>query len=406
MRRLRLKLAEYYATEGAHHAIRAETPKGSYRLELKPVAVPKTAAQKPLFGTWRVVASMAVLVLIVIAFLIWHDPTHAASDSASVKYAARDPNVHELYLQGRQLWRTRQEPNIRKAIALFEQRTQREPSYVWPYVGLADSYAMLAANSLARPSDVLPKAESAALRAIELAPDLADVHPSLGYIRYCQWDWKSAGKEYEKARRMNPALALALFRSSVVSLAFGRFEEALGYLHDAQVIDPFSPLVGGAISETYYYMRDYKHAAQAARKLAPLDASAAHFFLAKALWRLGDAKESRSEWTYVAKIPGSSFERRFHSVWLNLKDPEQGRRELEGILNDPGLDVSPWQLAEAAASFHQTEAAWKWLDQAVQLRQPEVVSVQWDPAFDELRGDQRYAQLLMRIGMKPPPRSS
>lgn len=407
VRRLRMKLNEYYATEGASDTVRVSIPKGRYRLELTPATVPVIAQSRRRFHTGRMIPILAGLLAIsAVAIVAWRTTTHAASASMQRTYAAHGPAVQELYLQGRQLWRTRQEPKVRKAIQLFEQCTRKEPDYVWPYVALSDSYAMLAANSQAKPSEVLPKAESAALRAIELAPDLADVHISLGYIRYCQWDWFNAEKEYAKARRLNPALSLAFFRSAVVAMAFGRFNDALSYLHDAQVLDPFSPLIQGAISETYYYMRDYRRAAEAARKLAPMDALASHFFLAKAEWRLGEMKDAAAEWKHVAAAPCSPFEFRLRTVLTNRDNPAKARALLRDVLKDPGPDVSPWQLAEVSATFQEKEAAWKWLGQAVQIRQPDVVSVQWDPAFDGMRSEPRYGKLLAQIGLPPAPQST
>ena len=102
----------------------------------------------------------------------------------------------------------------------------------------------------------------------------------------------------------------------------------------------------------------------------------------------------------VMNVPARSYQHRLLSVWLNLDDPEKGHAELEDLFQNPGEDASPWQLAEIAANFQETEAAWKWLEAAVAARQPDVVSVQWDPAFEQMRSDPRYPKLLSRMGLK------
>jgi tetratricopeptide (TPR) repeat protein len=400
VRRLRLKLAEYYATEGQNNPVCIEIPKGAYVLQLRP-RVPAVSAEpvrKPRSRRWLTAAGTALACLLAIGAVWWVRKPHAPAAAKQQRYAARTPAVQELYLRGRELLRTRQEPKIREAIRLFEQCTRMESDYVWPYVGLADSYATLAANSLANPAEMLPRAESAALHAIELAPDMAEVHLSLGYIRYCQWEWKGAEAEYARARRLNPALFQAFFRSAVVAVAMGRFDDAVALLHEAQVLDPFSPLTPAALSETYYYQRNFERAAEMARSIAASDPVMSHFLLGKALWRLGRIGEARAEFKQWMGAPTSPSETRLRPLWLKVGDPAGGRTLLWTILNHPEPNDSPWVLAQMCAMFGETEEAWKLLDRAIQIRQPDVVCVQWDPVFDAMRGDARYPKLVARLG--------
>ncbi|HLK68295.1 MAG TPA: hypothetical protein VKU19_32905 [Bryobacteraceae bacterium] len=77
---------------------------------------------------------------------------------------------------------------------------------------MADSYSVLAANSMESPDEVVPKAEAAARRAVALSPDPAEAHASLGLVFYTQWNWNGADRELKEARRLNPNLSIAYHR--------------------------------------------------------------------------------------------------------------------------------------------------------------------------------------------------
>jgi hypothetical protein len=99
--RLRLKLAEYYATEGANDPIVVKIPKGSYHLvfeakpgDLQPVLVPPASAaagtQRDAPGRWQIAFSAALACLIIavvmLVSLLW---TRKPADVASGNRAAR-----------------------------------------------------------------------------------------------------------------------------------------------------------------------------------------------------------------------------------------------------------------------------------------------------------------------------
>jgi tetratricopeptide (TPR) repeat protein len=57
---------------------------------------------------------------------------------------------------------------------------------------------------------LLPKAKTAAARALEIDNRLGGAHVSLGYVSYMyDWDWPAAGKHFEQALTVNPAYSKA-----------------------------------------------------------------------------------------------------------------------------------------------------------------------------------------------------
>jgi hypothetical protein len=49
----------------------------------------------------------------------------------------------------------------------------------------------------------------------------------------------------------------------------------------------------------------------------------------------------------------------------------------------------------------KVEPALDWLEKSIEVRDPAIVTVKIEPAFDGLRGHPRYARLLQRMNLTP-----
>src|SRR5580700_5286328 len=107
--------------------------------------------------------------------------THAEKKRL-VKRHTEDAEAYRLYLQGRHHWNRWTEEGFYKAIGYFQQAIQKDPSYALACDGVADCYVLLGWNSYLPPKDAFPKAKVAALRALELAPDLGEAHTDLAAL--------------------------------------------------------------------------------------------------------------------------------------------------------------------------------------------------------------------------------
>src|ERR1019366_8617258 len=122
------------------------------------------------------------------------------------------PEALDAYLRGRYLWNSRTEEGLRQAAEYFQQAIAADPTYAPAYTGLADSYSLLGSvgtDGMA-PNKAMPLATSAALKALELDPDLADAHASLAYVKLSyNWDLPAAAREFSRALELNPNSATA-----------------------------------------------------------------------------------------------------------------------------------------------------------------------------------------------------
>ena len=313
------------------------------------------------------------------------------------------PRVQERFLEGRRLWSARRKPSLHRSIELFQEAAAMDPDYVWDYVGMADTYSVLAANSMESPAEVVPKAEAEARRAVALSPDLAEAHASLGFVFYTQWNWKGADEELKVARRLNPNLSIALFRSAVVLCAFGRFDEALRILEDAEVIDPFSPFPPVAIAEIDGYKRDYQAAfaaAQEAQRRMPKQSFEPPW---GPLLRLGRVDEARSVLRAWKGQGADPLELALAEILVRaVNDVPGARADFERLRKEGRVRLAHFQIASIFASLREPDAALDEMEKALAARETDLVSIQWVPEFDSLRIDPRYRRTIGAMGLTPP----
>src|SRR5438874_1917115 len=153
-----------------------------------------------------------------------------------------DTTAYELYHKGRSLWAKRSGDNIPKAIPFYEQAIARDPNYALAYAGLADAYVLLPSYTSASQRDAYPKAKAAALKALELDPDLAEAHTAMGKIHnFVDIDNQASIHEFERAIELKPNDATAhhwIGSGPLVNL--GRFDEAMAHGKRAVELDPLS----------------------------------------------------------------------------------------------------------------------------------------------------------------------
>src|SRR5271165_2150032 len=121
-----------------------------------------------------------------------------------------NPEAHDDYLRGRYLCSDDTREGLDKSIPYFRRAIQEAPDDPLGYAGLAVCYSLVAwagdmfANDLTSKNS-LPAARDAALKALQLDPNLAEAHTALGTVRMVlEWDWAGAESEFKRAIELNP----------------------------------------------------------------------------------------------------------------------------------------------------------------------------------------------------------
>lgn len=324
---------------------------------------------------------------------------------AGVRPRPVEPAVIEAYLRGRAAWNRRNEAGLREAVELFQQAVALDPSYAPAYSGLADSYTTLGYFGYLWPRESFPPARTAAQKALELDPTLAEPHASLAYIRfYYDWDSKGAEQEFQRALVLNPNYTTAHHWYSVYLTAMGRPAEAMAEIQKAQNLDPLSPAIQTDIGFQLYYSRQYDEAIRHLTSTLEMNPNLplAHLWLGRSYQEKGRYAEALAEFAQAEKVmrnwPVTIAAR---GMALGLAGKNQEARKVLTELRELAKKryVTAYGVALVYAGLGGKDQAFVWLQRGVKERTHWLVWTKLDPRWKGLRDDSRFEELLRRVGL-------
>ena len=314
------------------------------------------------------------------------------------------PEAYEAYLKGRYYWNKRTADGMQKAEHHFQQAIDSDPTYAAAYSGLADCNSGLTWHGFKSPADALPKAYAAARKAVEIDPQSAEAHASLGLVLSHSWDWAGAESEFRRALELDPQYANAHHWYGDYLSIKRRHDEALAEASRALELDPLNLMIGTWVALRYYQAHNYSRAIEQARNSVELDSNfaAAHLLLGEGYVQAGLHSEGVSELKRAASLSGGSP---LYTAQVAVALAAAGRKrealriahELETISRK--RYVSPYGLAQIYAALNRNEDTFKWLQAAYSDRAVWMGYLAVDPIFDRYRSDHRFQELLRRIGL-------
>jgi TolB-like protein/DNA-binding winged helix-turn-helix (wHTH) protein/Tfp pilus assembly protein PilF len=311
--------------------------------------------------------------------------------------------AYDLYLRGRYFWNKRTAAGFQQAIDYFQQAIAKDPGYARAYAGLADCYVLLAAFSGVPPAEPVQKARAAATKALQLDEGLAEAHTSLALItENYDWDWPAAEKEYRRAIELNPNYATAYQWYAEYLTWLGRFDEASRASERARELDPLSLIIAADDGMIFYYSRQYGRAETKLNAVLEMDPTFNRAHQVREVYveegrfaeALGDIEKCRTlfgmsvYWSSLAYTLGRSG----HAAEAKhaLDELERSNRQ---------QPVNPAAMAWAYAGMGDKEQTLQWLNKAYAQRSNTMTALKVEPAYDFLRSDPRFQDLIHRVGL-------
>jgi TolB-like protein len=309
-------------------------------------------------------------------------------------------DAYEEYLKGRFQWSTLSPGALELAAEHFRRAIDLDSAFAHAYSGLADSYAVLPFYSPeGSPDELFRLGEEAARQAVRLAPDLAEAHASLGYLRLVsRRDWGEAERELRQAIELDPSYPSAHHWLSDLLAFSERFEESIAQEQEALEIDPLSFISNFTLGHRYYWSRRYDQAIRQYEKTVELHP----------LNYLGWA--GLSEVLFLSDSIDYAIRSRSRADELFGTDPvvsetfirlasEFHRNRTPGTF-PPAFDtLRNWSVlikANSAMLLGDTLKALALLEQAVLDNRPDLLIVRVSPLWDPLRSHPRFQSLLER----------
>jgi serine/threonine protein kinase/cytochrome c-type biogenesis protein CcmH/NrfG len=325
------------------------------------------------------------------------------------KRPTENAQAYQLYLQGRYFWAKRDEANLKKSIEYYEQAIAKDLDFALAYSGLANSYHAIADYSSSISSrEWKLRSKAATMKALELDDSIAEVHVNLANVNEQEGNFAGAENEYRRAIELNPNYPTAHQWYSTLLSLLGRQDEALGEARRASELDPLSPVMRAGIAIRFFEARQYDKAIEAIREVIAMDKNyaQAHVMLAENYLEKGMYEEAIAEfetWWKLSeeKSPGEAARRAavLRDAYRTSGPKGYWQKELELALEETKQKhVEPQILSAAYARLGDKENAFEWLEKAYEARE-DMTQVPLDPAYDGIRSDSRFADLLRRIGL-------
>jgi serine/threonine-protein kinase len=322
-----------------------------------------------------------------------------------MKHYTDNPEAYQLYLKGRFYWNKRTGEAIKTSIEYFNQAIEKDPGYALAYAGLADCYVVPANPQ--PPSEKMPKARAAAMRALELDETLAEAHTTLARVlAVYDWDWTGAEKEFKRAIELNPRYAIAHQWYGSYFEETGRHNEAIAEERRALELDPLSLTINFELGLAFYYARDYDRAIEQFQKTLELDPNfpPLHQFFPAAYEQKGMYGEAIAGFQKAIPLKGGS-EWSFSMAGLSHVYAVSGKKSEARLVLDElkqlsGREYVPaYSIALVYAGLGEKDQAFAWLEKAYAEHSFNMAWLKVEPRWDSLRSDPRFADLLRRVGL-------
>lgn len=316
--------------------------------------------------------------------------------------------AYELYLKGRYSWEKWTHEGSRQAVVFYEEALKRDPNYALAYSGLADAYIYVTGvGPHVSQKEAHRRAREAATKALALDPTLGEAHASLAdVLLYDDWDFAGAETEFKKAIELSPNSAKAHHLYSHLLLQLGRTEESLAESRILLQLDPLSETSIRHLAYHYLYSRQYDEAIPQFQKDLETYPSApprARVQLGDAYYFKGMFREAVAEYFKAEALGGSkpenieALKNAFSKFGVRGFFEEKIKQLKAGSQTEQDIVA----IAEFYARLGEKDQAFEWLEKAYALHADGLVRLKEELAYDSIRSDPRFQDLVRRVGLPP-----
>ena len=314
------------------------------------------------------------------------------------------PEAQEAYWRGRAQWSRRDAVGLPEAIELFNRAIEIDSLFAAAYAGLADSWALMPQFvEGVDAAEALDRAETLALRAIELDPDLAEPHASLGLVLALRQDRVGALAELGRAITLNPSYAPALHWRANVLAEMNRLADARVDAERAASVDPLSPAIASDHGNILLWSGELAAAEAEFARAQQLDFGYAPALFGLALVALLREEEvplrmSLTQWAAVSGLSpalATDLARGFLE-YRSTGEPQSPPPTLDALARSGQMSAGNAAALHGLLGAREGAIAWlrnavddgSWVDQYLRV----------NPAYDSVRDDPAFVEILLEIG--------
>lgn len=317
-----------------------------------------------------------------------------------------NPEAYRLYLLGKHYVRRTTPSDSAKAIECFEKAIQLDPNYALAQTGIGQAHRLRMLANDEPPSETMPKVRTAALKALEIDPELSDAYISLATVAfYYDWDWNSAEELLKKADDLDSGVAeLSNFQAHFYS-NMGRHDVAIAQARKARELEPLSVNRNFMEGQFLFYARRYDESIDRLNKSVELDPNhwLPRLFMARVYLEKGMYREAIAEATKAKELGGVNFEipALIGCAYARMGENRKARAllaELENVSTQKY--VPPYFLALIHIALGEKSEALRLLEKSFEVRDVRMTWLRVDPKLDDLRNEPLFRNLMKRMNFE------
>jgi TolB-like protein/Flp pilus assembly protein TadD len=309
--------------------------------------------------------------------------------------------AHEAYLRGQYEAAKFSAEGSTRAIEHYQKALVADPTYAPAHAALANAYFALGQPFGGMPyGEAMLAAKSAALEALELDASLSEAHTALAIVTWIyDWDWKAADRMFRRAIELNPNSATAQSFYGIYLSSMGRHQEGIARATHAVELDPLTLGTRAIRAEQYYSARDHERSIEECQTLIEIDPTFQRAY--EVLSWNHVALENYEKAIEADRLAGNLSAEEAESLraaYTNLGEEGYWRWYLESYEAERSEgSFDPANFAWAHANSGNLDAAFASLEEAFEMRDGELVTLKVDAAWDPLRDDPRFDDLLRHM---------
>jgi TolB-like protein len=322
-----------------------------------------------------------------------------ASGDLQPRSIVKNADAYDLMLRGRHAANRFDKEGLDEAVTLLKQALDRDATLDDAAAELAFAYYYQGANGFLAPAEAFEQARSAAATALRLDPKNALAHYVLGKIHIVyDWDWAAAEREFQQVATLAPGSAEAPNGEARLSLALGRWDDALRQVNAALALDPLDPNSFEALGTIQWGRGHLPEAEAAMRRTLDIRPTYAwgHYYLGRVLLARGDRDAALLEMQQETADEGQLGGLGMVSYALGRKADSDS--VLASMLKEHA-DGYAFYIAEVYAFRGRSDEAMHWLDRAYAQKDPFLIYVKVELPQKSLAADPRFKAFLRKMNL-------
>ena len=242
----------------------------------------------------------------------------------------------------------------------------------------------------------IPLGIQAAQKAVELDPNSGENFITLASLQDLNWDFEASAKNRDKALELDPYNAIILGTAALMT--FGDINKSVELLTRSIALDPLVYVNYYNLGFAYYKLGEIEKAEEAFKTFITYypNSQIIHYMMAQVLIAQGRYDEALKEIELETHEFFSLYGMNF--VYFAKGDKQRADKLFEEFIKKHSKN-DPANLADLYAFRGNKDESFKWLNKALEIKDPVLLEALAYPSFKIMHNDPRWRTFINKLNL-------